>query len=148
MSIDATVTKDLMQTLEDGKEGYARGAEKLNGTAALEIAGAFRRLSDQRATYYTELETLAKTYGDEIEESGSIVGTIHRGWMALKDAISGDGPEGVLDAAEQGEDHAVDAYEKALKEDLSPTLRTVVQRQFGEVTAAHDDVRSLRNAHR
>ena len=67
--------------------------------------------------------------------------------MAVKDALAGsDDPSGVLDAAEQGEDHAKSEYEKALDTELSPTLRTVVERQYAGVKATHDTVRDLREA--
>ncbi len=148
MSTDQAVTKDLIEVLENGKEGFSKGAEKLAESDRPDLAAKFREYSTQRARCADELHTMALQYGDQIKEKGSAAGALHRGWMSLKDALSGSDPDGVLDAAEQGEDHAVDAYEKALKEDISPELRTVVQRQFGEVRAAHDDVRSLRNAHR
>jgi uncharacterized protein (TIGR02284 family) len=67
--------------------------------------------------------------------------------MGLKDALTGSDPKGVLDAAEQGEDHAVKQFDKALKADLSAALRTVVERQRAAVKAAHDTVRALRDAH-
>ena len=67
--------------------------------------------------------------------------------MSLKDALKGTKPDGVLDAAEQGEDHAVSEYEKALAETyISDGLRTVVQRQFVEIQATHAKVKELRNA--
>ena len=90
---------------------------------------------------------MAAEYGDDIEPSGSVVASIHRGWMAVKDAISGSSAEGVLDAAEQGEDHAKSSYEDALKEDVSAGLATVIRRQYEGVCAGHDEVRSLRDSH-
>ena len=143
MSTDAAVTKDLVQTLEDGKEGFAKGAVKLDDTKSPELAATFRKYSDQRSEFATELQTMAKEYGDHIEESGSVAAAVHRGWLSLKDALAGSSPKGVLEAAEKGEDHAVKEYEKALQADLSPALRTVVERQFAEVKAAHDAVSSL-----
>ena len=145
MSTDASVTKDLLQTLEDGKAGFAKGAEKLTDSDSPELAATFRKYSEERAGFIAELEELAKTYGDDIEESGTVTGTLHRGWLAVKDALAGADPSGVLDAAEQGEDHAVTVYEKALTEDLSAGLREVVVRQATAVQAAHDDVRALRD---
>ena len=145
MSVDAAVTKDLIETLEDGREGFAQGAEKLDDSDS-ELAAIFRRFSAQRASFLTELQDLARSYGDRIDESGSVAATLHRGWMSLKDALTGSSPSGVLDAAEQGEDHAVKEYDKALGSELSPELRAVVERQSAEVRAAHDEVRSLRDS--
>ena len=145
MNTDASTTQDILQVLEDGKEGFAKGAEKLDGSVRPELAATFRILSDQRATFESELRGLAEKYHDELRVSGTVAGTLHRGWMAIKDALSGDDPSGVLDVAEQGEDHAVAAYEKALTQDLSPELRGVLERQAREVKAAHDQVRGMRS---
>lgn len=147
MSKDAAVTKDLIQTLEDGKDGFAKGADKLQADDAGQIATTFRELSGQRAKFSGELQELAKDYGDHIEDSGSVAAAVHRGWMSLKDVVAGSDPKGVLDVAEQGEDHAVKEFEKALDADISAGLRTVVERQLTDVRAAHDQVRALRNAH-
>ncbi len=148
MSTDEAATKDLMEILQDGQAGFHSAAEKLESTDRADLASTFRRLGDQRGEFYKELQGLAASYGDALDEGGSVAGTLHRGWMALKDALAGSDAEGVLDAAEQGEDHAVEAYTKALAEDLSPTLRAVVERQAAAVRAAHDEVRSVRDASR
>ena len=147
MSNDARVTKDLMTTLKDGVDGFTKGAEKLTETKQPELASTFRKYAEQRSAYYTELKQLAAEYGDDIEPSGSVTATIHRGWLALKDAMSGSSAAGVLDAAEQGEDHAKLSYENALYDDLSPGLVAVIRRQYEGVCAAHDEVRSLRDSH-
>ena len=146
MSTDEAVTKDLVETLEDGREGFAKGAEKLESSDNRNEAALFRRLSEQRATFSTELQALVQSYGDDVDESGSLAGKLHRGWMSLKDALAGSDPDGVLDAAEQGEDHAVSEFEKALKADISQPMRTVVERQAAEVKRAHDEVKALRDA--
>jgi len=147
MSTDKNVTEDLMEILEDSREGFTDAASKLTDTDSADLAVRFEEFSGQRAGFYSELQQMAAAYGDDVEESGSARAAVHRTWMALKDTISGSDPAGVLDAAEQGEDHAVAAYEKALTEDISPNLRTAVERQFTQVKATHDAVKALRNAH-
>jgi uncharacterized protein (TIGR02284 family) len=145
-STDEKVTKDLIETLEDGRVGFAKGAEKLKADGNPAFAQKFSELSAQRARFAEELRELARQYGDEIDEDGSMLGALHRGWMTIKDAVAGDDPEGVLDAAEQGEDHAKSEYADALKADISAHLRTVVERQAREVQAAHDEVKALRDS--
>ena len=147
MSTDRRVTKDLIETLEDGKDGFARAADKLAESDRPDLSTKMRGFSDQRARFSAELEQMAANYGDDIDEDGSIAGAVHRGWMAVKDAIAGSDPAGVLDAAEQGEDHAVAEYRDALSKDISPNLRAVIERQFAEVQQAHDEVKALRNVH-
>lgn len=146
MSTDERVTQDLIKTLEDGKEGFARAAERLADTDRADLCAPFADFSSQRARFATELQAMAASYGDHVEDTGSVGGALHRGWMAVKDALAGSGDaEGVLDAAEQGEDHAVAEYERALGEDISSGLRAVLDRQLGEIRAAHDVVRAARN---
>ncbi len=145
-STDEQVTKDLIETLEDGREGFTKGADKLAETDRPEFAATFRELAAQRGRFTTELRDLAAKYGDKIDEDGSMLGALHRGWMTIKDAIAGDDPEGVLDAAEQGEDHAKQEYADALKSDISPHLRTVVERQAREIQTSHDTVKAMRNS--
>jgi len=145
MSNDARVTKSLITVLEDGKAGFADAAGKLDETHRSELVARFQALSVQRAEFADELQALAATYGDDIEESGSVAAAAHRGWMAVKAMLAGEDADGVLDAAEQGEDHAVRVYQDALDDEISNGLRTVVQRQFTSVKAAHDEVRAARN---
>lgn len=147
MSTDEDVTKDLIETLEDGQDGYAKGADKLDESDTPELATKFREFSQQRARFASELTAMAANYGDHIDESGSVAAAVHRGWMGLKDALSGSDPKGVLDTAEQGEDHALKEYDKALAADISADLRTVVERQRADIKAAHDTVRAFRDAH-
>lgn len=146
MSTDAKTTKDLMETLEDGRDGFTKAAEKLADTDRSDLAPRFRQFAEQRAVLSKELEMLAAQYGDDIEEDGSVVAAVHRGWMALKDALSGSSAKGVLDAAEQGEDHAVKEFEKALEKDISAGLADTVRRQLVEIKATRDAVKLFSSA--
>jgi uncharacterized protein (TIGR02284 family) len=146
MSTDEKVTKDLIETLEDGKNGYAKAAERLADTNRADLCSRFAELSSQRAAMADELRALTAPHGDGIDETGSVSAAVHRGWMTVKDAFSGSEAEGVLDVAEQGEDHAKAEFERALDEDISAELRTLVQRQYTEVCEAHDWVKAQRNA--
>lgn len=146
MSEDRQVTKNLIETLEDGRKGFTQAAEKLADSNRADLVPKFRELAEQRAGFSTELETMAAKYGDDIDESGSAGAAVHRGWMSLKDALAGSDPDGVLDAAEQGEDHAVSDYKDALDTDISAELKATVQRQYAAVQAGHDEVKRLRDA--
>ena len=69
MSVDARVSKDLVETLRDGQEGFAKAAEKLVDSDTPEIAASFQRFSQQRGQFASELEEMGKAYGDDVEES-------------------------------------------------------------------------------
>ena len=146
MSSDESVTQDLIKTLENGKEGFQRAAEKLTGSNKPELAAEFTKFSAQRGQFATELTNLAGAYGDQVDKRTTVPGAIHRGWMAVKDALAGSDADGVLDAAVQGEDHAVGEYEDAMKADISDGLRTVLTRQFSDVKAARARVVAARDS--
>jgi len=134
---------DLIETLRDGQHGYKTAAEDVE---APELAQMFNRYSEQRAEFVTELQTRVRSLGADVEETGSVAGSMHRGWINIKSALSTNEPQAVLAEAERGEDAAVDAYEKALNnEDLDLATRDIITRQYQEVKAAHDKVKQLRD---
>ena len=143
MSADAKVAKELVETLKDGEKGFASAADKLRDSDHPEAAATFQRLSEQRAGFARDIVAMGHEYGDDVDKSGSATAAVHRGWIALKDALTGDDAGSVLGAAVTGEDHAVSEYEKAEKADLSAGFRTVVARQHAAVVAARDEVKAL-----
>ena len=146
MSDDAKAAKELVETLKDGERGYATAAEKLRDSDRPEWAATMQRLSEQRAGFWREIVDMGHEYGDDVDESGTVAAAVHRGWLSLKDAVTGDDPDAVLKAAETGEDHAVKEYEDALKMDLSAGFREVVVRQQADVLAAREELKALKNA--
>lgn len=146
MSDDAKAAKELVETLKDGERGYAEAADKLRDGEHPEWATTLQRFSEQRAGFWREIVDMGHAYGDDVDESGTVAAAVHRGWIALKDALTGDDAEAVLKAALTGEDHAVSEYEDALKMDLSAGFREVVVRQQAAVVAARDEVKALQTA--
>ncbi len=90
-----------------------------------------------------ELKQITEAYGDDADQRSTLPGALHRGWIAMKDAFTGDDADAVIGAAETGEDHALEQYRDALAADISPEFRPVVARQMAAVEVAHDYVRSL-----
>lgn len=147
-----SVVENLMETVEDGRRGFAEAADKLDEEGYTDLAAEMRELSQQRLRMSNELKALASAEGVSLEEmdekgNGTVAGAMHRSWMALKEAVSGHGPHAVLAAAEQGEDHAVKEYQRALDEEIPPSVMSVIERQAGEVRTAHDRVKLLRDTH-
>ena len=146
MSVDEKVAKDLVETLKDGERGFAAAAEKLQDSDHPQWATTLRRLAEQRGGFRREIVAMGDTYGDDVDESGSAAAALHRGWISLKDALTGDDAGSVLGAAVTGEDHAVSEYDKALEQDLSSGFREVVARQQAAVVSARDEVKALQIA--
>lgn len=145
MSDDKSAAKELVETLKDGERGFASAGDKLQESDRSEWASTMQRLSAQRAGFRREIVEMGHDYGDDVDASGSAAAALHRGWIALKDAVTGDDAGAVLGAALKGEDHAVSEYESALEKDLSDGFREVVVRQHAEILKSREEVKALHN---
>ncbi|HTK95494.1 MAG TPA: PA2169 family four-helix-bundle protein [Terriglobales bacterium] len=134
----------LVETCRDGQQGYLEAAEHISDS---DLRSFFNNESLERARYASELEGELQRLGEPAgNETGSIAGAVHRGWLDLSAAISGD--EGVLSAIESGEDTAKKLYEEALREPLPEVVEGTVRSQAQAVIAAHDHVKLLRDRRR
>ena len=103
----------------------------------------FVELASRRAQFAVDLLPYAQRLGGAATADGTTRGALHRGWMALKDALIGHSDRRVITDAEHIEDLARATYEHALDEMLPPTARDVVERQSAEIHLAHERVRAL-----
>ena len=136
---------DLIETCKDGEEGFRSGAEKLKQR---EVHLLFLELSQQRSRFAGELQAEVTNMGGEPAKSGTTAGAIHRGWIGLKSAVTGDSDHAILEEAERGEDAAVKNYREALGKKLPDYIQEIVLRQFREIEQAHRTVRELRDTSR
>ena len=144
MKKEKTVLNDLIETLKDGQEGFKQAAE---GVSDPKLKSLFSDYSHQRSRFATALQSEARRHGEtEPETSSSATGALHRGWINLKSAVTGGDDHAILAECERGEDSAVEAYKEALDNGLSPSAQELVSRQFAEIKAAHNRIRSLRDA--
>lgn len=145
MSTSTTsVLNDLIKTLKDGEEGFRTAAQELKSA---DLKYVTQELSQQRADFAAELQSLAKSEGEtDPANSSSVSGALHRGWINLKSAITSQDDHAIMAEAERGEDIAVAAFQKALEVDSSAPVRATIQRQATAVKAAHDKVKTLRDS--
>ena len=139
--IRSTLNK-LIETLKDGEEGFRSAAEKLKDTS---IRSEFMSWANQRARFASEMQSAVSSLGGEASTSGSASGAIHRGWIGLKSALTGNDDHAIVAEAERGEDVAVGSFRDAMSKDLPTDIRTIVERQYRDIQTAHNQVRSLRD---
>lgn len=133
----------LIETCRNGQEGFTHAAE---GVEDGNLQTLFREYAFRRSQYVGELQSLVQTLGGDPEDSGSIGGALHRGWLNIKAAVTGRDEEAVLNECERGEDVAKEAYKDALEMQLPDYIREVVENQYQGVLASHDNIKALRNA--
>ena len=132
----------LIETCRDGQEGFKQAAE---GIADATVKREFYRYSQQRATFVGDLQDLVRTLGGDPENNGSLSGSLHRGWMNLKAAITGNDEAAIFNECERSEDVAKSEYQTVLEHELPAYIQQTVQAQYSDVIAVHDRVKSLRD---
>ena len=133
---------NLVETCKDGEQGFKTAAE---GLTSPNLKAKFLEYSRERGQICSDLQAEVARLGGTPEQSGSIGGTVHRGWLDLKSAITGKDDHAIVVEAERGEDVAKNAFESALKEVEPGTTQALLQRLSMKVRQAHDDVRGIRD---
>jgi uncharacterized protein (TIGR02284 family) len=135
---------NLIETLKDGQKGFKEAADAVNDP---QLKSLFTGYSEQRSRFASELQAQARSVGEaEPETGGSAAGAMHRGWINLKSAITSKDESAILAECERGEDAAVQAFEKAMRNDFPSPVRDIVSRQYSEIKTAHDRIKDLRDA--
>jgi uncharacterized protein (TIGR02284 family) len=130
----------LIETCKDGEEGFRTAAEGLTDPQVKSLFGQYAR---QRGQMARELQDEVKGLGGDAETSGSVAGSVHRGWINIKSVVTGKDDKKIIAEAERGEDVAKAAFETALKAGLPTQVQALVQRFATQVRETHDSVRAM-----
>lgn len=124
---------DSIRVLQDGVRGYRTAAEQVSNTI---LATRLRDLAKSRERVLAFLMAAASESSrvSPEEESGSITGALHRGWMKLKAAFTDD--DAIIEAAKTGEAEAFSTLETALAKDFDPKVEEALRRAMLDVEAA------------
>lgn len=133
----------LIETNKDGQDGFKQAAEGVNNS---DLKSLFYEYAQQRSQFTGELQTAVRELGGDPENSGSVSGALHRGWINIKSAVTGQDDQAILNEAERGEDAAKKAYKDALETELPANVRAVVEKQASAVQQAHDRVKAMRDS--
>ncbi len=141
--------ESLIEINRDGQEGFRQAAEHADAT---DLKAIFGQYASERAGMVSDLQNLQRQLGQtDVDDDGSITGSLHRAWINLRSAIASRNDQAILEEAERGEDAAVAAYRDALKPASPPLPRSVtavLEPHLSKVEAAHDDVRDRRDSGR
>jgi len=140
---------DLVETCEGGMKGYETASENVQNP---QLKSELSRLAQQRASFISELKTQARQYGIETTQENTVeeavmdaASAVHRGWINLKSAISGNSSNAILNECENGDAAALKTYEEALEiSDLPLDIRNVVEKQHHEILEAKNRITTLK----
>jgi uncharacterized protein (TIGR02284 family) len=125
----------------NGQEGFAQAASVVRDAHLRKILGEY---SEQRAQFAMQLQALVKRLGSDPETHGSMAGVLHRSWMGLKSAISGDSESAILAECARGDDTALDTYRDALTKDLPPEAHELLASQRRQIEEVRGKIAELK----
>ena len=140
----ASTLNRLIQTCKDGEEGFKVAAGAIQD---LNLQRLLESYSQQRSEFSAELQAEVSKLAQQPADSGHVTATLHRGWMDIKSLVAGRDEGAIIAECERGEDLALEIYQQALASLLPADLQAVVERQFGKIKEAHDQIRSLEQIH-
>lgn len=136
------VLNDLIENCKDGEYGFRKCAEH---SKAAQLKQVFQSRAAECQAAAAELQDLVVRHGGRPEDSGTVAGAAHRGWLAVRGAVALNDDLSMLEECERGEDTAIARYRAALKRELPAAVLAVVQRQAQGAQRNHDQIRQLRD---
>ncbi len=132
----------LTTTLLDSVNGYRDAAQNAEGSRFQEI---FRSNADERSRTAEELRTEITRLGGDAPDDGSFLGATHQRFLDFKAAVTGRDDQAIVNEVERGEDYLKEKFETALKADLDPETRAIIERAYQSVRKGHDQMRDLKH---
>ena len=141
---DTTTLNTLIGTLVDSIDGYQKAAVDTTNTRFAEMFNARAR---ERQHAVTTLQAAVARLGGNPEDDGTVAGSVHRGWINLKEAVLGRDDEAIVNEVERGEDYLKAKFETARENvDLPADARAAVEEAWTSVRSGHDEMSALKHA--
>lgn len=132
-----TFSKNINELIEknnDAYKGFNKAADKAENH---QLKTFLSKQSSQRKQFAQELTNELRTADPDFkaDDDGSVTGSLHRTWMDVKSALSGDNDEAILEECLRGEKAARDEYKEALEENhtLPTNLQSTLRQQLSEI---------------
>lgn len=140
---DITVLNTLIATTLDSVKGYEEACEDGDGSHA----ELFRTMAGDRRQVVSALQSQVRALGGDPEDDGSTMGTVHRGFMKLKEMVVARDEQAIIEEVERGEDYLKAKYKTALESDaLDSATRAAIETAYTSVRAGHDRVSAIKHA--
>ena len=134
----------LREALRDGEKGFATAADD---AIRQDLKNLFRNYSLQRATFGLELDRQVRIMGVDPDESGTVTGALHRGWIVLRAAVSRGGDRAVIEECLRGEESALATFQAAIENPgVTGELHDLAVSQRHDIQATFDRISSIKAA--
>lgn len=141
-SHDITVLNTLIATTLDSVKGYTHAGEESNSRHS----AFFTEMASERSQMAARLQEQVRALGGDPEDESSTAGALHRGFLNLKEAITGSDETALINEVERGEDYIKEKFEAAIRDDdLMPQTRGAIEQAFASVRKGHDRVSAMKH---
>ena len=134
----------LIATLIDSVEGYQKSAADVDNPRYAQL---FKARAEERKIAVDQLQAAVVAQGGTPEDDGSLMGSIHRAFLSLREVVSTRDDAAIIAEIHHGEHYLKDKFETALDSDtLAAAPRAAVQSVWNSVKAGHDEMWQLKQA--
>jgi uncharacterized protein (TIGR02284 family) len=139
------VLQELNQFVNDRIEGYKHAADLTKDPAHRSY---YSDLINQSRQFSNEINSTISSFGGSPEKGTTTKGKLYRGWMDVKDTVTGRDEESVIESNIYGEEWAQKAYNDALKHktELPSNVVQMVEKQKQASLATCQKLRQMKKS--
>lgn len=131
----------LLEKNYDAEKGYKKA---MTNAKSPNLKQFLQKQAAQRSRFANELTQEIRGLNEEPKDSGSFTGDLHRAWIDIKTAVSGNEDEAVLEECIRGEKASVEEYDEKLeKQAFPPQISRVLEKQASEIKQTLNRVKRL-----
>ena len=139
---------DLIEIARDGSEFYTDAASKVDNP---ELASLFTRMAGHKREIMNGLSADVAAIGGEPADSGTMAGSMRKGYANLRAAL-GNKDYAYVAELEELEDRLLEAFRETVQDDDTPAAaKAAAQKYMPQVQECHDIMRNrkvaLKDAH-
>ncbi|WP_298499529.1 PA2169 family four-helix-bundle protein [uncultured Algibacter sp.] len=132
---------DLLEKTYDAEKGFKKAADNVENTA---LKSYFKQKAQERYNFGHELKAELKTFNQDIDKGGSIIGSAHRTWMDIKAMFSQENEESMLEEAIRGEKSAINEYSEVIKDTSLPlSTKSILESQKNKIENGLSRIKTL-----
>jgi uncharacterized protein (TIGR02284 family) len=134
------VLNNLIEMCRDSKQGLRAAAENIESPP---LKTLLNNHAQQRGQFADELQSLVHGLEGDPEPTGGIARALHRGWARIKSALTARDDMAIMAECERGEHAAMQSYAGVLNQPLPSHVRLTIERQYIQIQAMCDLMRTL-----
>ena len=137
------VLKGLLEAILDSAEGYEEAAALARNPR---FSSLFKERAEGRRAAAGELEAAVVALGASPVELGSMLGDVHRVFIAIRDRFSGASDKALVEEVARAEGVLDGRFEAAARDErLSDDMRALVERLRNAIGADCEEIRNLKS---